>query len=59
MNQSQRRYKRRIMAQLAASLSDFVDLNEIDTGVLDDNEAHQVVVELAGEFERRAAGRWR
>lgn len=59
MNAEQRRYKRRIMAQLATSIDDFVDVNEIDAGGLDDNEAHQVVLELAGEFTRRAAGRWR
>lgn len=59
MNAEQRRYKRRIMAQLSASIHDFVHLNDIDPGPLDDNESHQVVVELALEFARRAAGRWR
>lgn len=59
MNAEQRRYKRKIMAQLAVSIHDFVHLNDIPTGNLDDVDAHQVVVELALEFTRRAAGRWR
>ena len=52
---AQRRYKRDLLAWLAAELDNY----QPQASDLPADEAHQVRVELQGELWRRAAGRWR